>query len=154
MNIQFTLLVLSVVLLIQPFALAKGPLSGSETIDVESSGTAKNETSHQVHDARSFPKAAAGVLAGLTIGIPVRISKDIRKETKRMAGTLFNDTGNEYGLLESAFVLGGAVPFGLLSGTIMGTVRGTERAVIYGADKPFCPESLGLKEPDPKPEPQ
>lgn len=102
--------------------------------------------------AVALPKAAAGVLAGLTIGIPVKISKDIRKETRRMAGTLRGDVGNEFGFTENAFVFTGAVPFGIISGMIMGTVRGAERAVTYGAAQPFSKESLGLKEPaqDPK----
>lgn len=109
---------------------------------------------HQNKSAVAFPKAAVGVLAGLTIGIPVKISKDIRKETRRMAGTLRGDVGNEFGLTENAFVLCGAVPFGILSGMIMGAVRGTERAVTYGAAQPFSKESLGLKEPQQEPSEQ
>lgn len=100
----------------------------------------------------SFPKAAAGVIAGLTIGIPVKISKDVRTETKRFARALHSDMGSEFGIMETLFVVGGAVPFGLMSGVIMGTVRGTERAFLFGANQPFCPESLGMKEPEHDPE--
>lgn len=127
--------------------------NASEAVPVEqgeiSSGSARQR-------AVAFPKSAAGVLAGLTIGVPVKISKDIRKETRRLAGTLRGDVGNEFGLTENAFVLGGAIPFGILSGMILGTIRGTERAVTYGAHQPFSKESLGLKEPeqDPKEQPQ
>lgn len=112
------------------------------------------EVASTTQRAAAFPKAAAGVLAGLTIGIPVKISKDIRKETRRYAGTLRGDVGNEFGLTENLFVLGGAVPFGILSGMIMGTVRGAERAVTYGAHQPFSKESLGLKEPEQEPKEQ
>lgn len=104
--------------------------------------------------AVALPKAAAGVLAGLTIGIPVKISKDVRKETRRMAGTLRGDVGNDLGILETGFVMGGALPFGLLSGSILGLVRGTERAFTYGAQQPFSKESLGLKEPEQDPREQ
>lgn len=128
-----------------PFACA------SDSVPVEqgeiSAGSAKQR-------AVAFPKSAAGVLAGLTIGVPVKISKDIRKETRRLAGTLRGDVGNEFGLTENAFVLGGAIPFGILSGMILGTIRGTERAVTYGAQQPFSKESLGLKEPEQEPKEQ
>ena len=102
--------------------------------------------------ALALPKMAAGVFAGLTIGIPVKIVKDIKHETRRMAGTSRNDMGNEFGLLENVFVAGTAIPYGLVSGTIMGSIRGTERAITYGARAPFSKESLGLKEPEQAPE--
>ncbi|MBX9687607.1 MAG: hypothetical protein K2X27_12950 [Candidatus Obscuribacterales bacterium] len=97
--------------------------------------------------ATALPRALAGVMAGLSIGIPVKIGKDIKKETCRLAGALHQDMGNEFGIMENVFVLGGAVPFGILGGTILGTIHGTERALSYGSQQPFSKESFSLKEP-------
>ncbi len=105
-------------------------------------------------NALALPRAMAGVAAGLSIGVPVRIGKDIRKETRRMASSLRQDMGNEFGLVENLFVIGGSVPFGILGGGILGTIRGTEQAITYGSHQPFSKESLSLKEKaqDPKQE--
>ena len=94
----------------------------------------------------ALPKAVAGVMAGLVIGVPVRISKDVRRETRRLSSTLRSDVGNDFGLVETAFVLGGASIFGVLGGTILGTIHGTEQALTYGSHQPFSLESLSLKE--------
>lgn len=114
----------------------------------------ENSTSPVKERAVAIPKAIAGVIAGLAIGVPVRISKDVRRETRRIADTLRADVGNDFGILENAFVLGGAVPFGLLGGTILGTIHGTEYALTYGSHQPFSKESLSLKEPAQEPDKQ
>lgn len=104
--------------------------------------------------AVALPKAVAGVLAGLTVGVPVKIGKDVRHETRRLAGTLRADVGNDFGILENLIVLGGALPFGILGGTILGTIRGTEHAFTYGSHQPFSKESLSLKETAQEPDKQ
>lgn len=96
----------------------------------------------------AIPKAAAGVLAGLMIGVPVKIARDIKSETRRMAGTIRNDCGNEFGIMENVLVGGLSIPYGIASGLIMGGIRGSERAFTYGARQPFSRESLGLAEPE------
>lgn len=128
-------------------------LATPATSRVESVGTKSGTTFTGKDKALAFPKMAAGIFTGLTIGIPVKIVKDIKHETRRMAGTARGDMGNEFGLIENVFVAGAAIPYGLVSGTIMGSIRGTERAITYGAKAPFSKESLGLKEPEKDPEP-
>lgn len=97
--------------------------------------------------ALAVPKAAAGVFAGLTIGVPIKITKDIHHEIRRYAGTARGDMGNEFGFVENIFVATTSIPYGLLSGFIMGGIRGTERAITYGSRQPFSKESLGLVDP-------
>jgi hypothetical protein len=94
----------------------------------------------------AVPRAVAGVIAGLTIGVPVRISKDVRRQTRLMAGTLRQDVGSDFGLIENAFVMGGAVGYGLVGGTILGVIHGSEQAITYGSHQPFSKESFCLKE--------
>lgn len=127
--------------------------SSREDLIGNKSGTKSGTTFTAKEKALAFPKMAAGIFTGLTIGIPVKIAKDIKHETRRMAGTARGDMGNEFGLVENVFVAGAAIPYGLVSGTIMGSIRGTERAITYGAKAPFSKESLGLKEPEKAPEP-
>lgn len=95
------------------------------------------------------PKAVAGVLAGLTLGIPIKITRDIKHEIRRYAGTSRGDMGNEFGVVENVYVAATSIPYGLVSGFIMGGIRGTERAITYGARAPFSKESLGLVDPPP-----
>lgn len=126
------------------------PTSPSQEPTATKSGT----TFTAKEKALALPKVAAGIFTGLTIGIPIKIVKDIKHETRRMAGTARGDMGNEFGLMENVFVAGAAIPYGLVSGTITGSIRGTERAITYGAKSPFSKESLGLKEPEKALEPK
>lgn len=121
----------------------------------EQSAEISADTKGQIKErALAVPKALAGVIAGLSIGVPVRISKDVRKETRRLAGTLRGDVGNDFGIMENIIVLGGAVPFGIIGGSILGTIRGTETALTYGSHQPFSKESLSLKEHQQEPDKQ
>lgn len=97
-------------------------------------------------------KAAAGVVAGLTVGVPIKIGRDIKHEIRRMAGTLRGDCDNEFGAMDNAWVGGLSIPYGIASGVIMGGIRGCERAFTFGSRKPFSKESLGLVDPPKKPE--
>lgn len=131
-----------------------GPITRERGPGTRESGPGAKELAQGTAKERmvAVPRAIAGVVAGLTVGVPVRITKDVRRETKRIADTLRSDVGNDHGLLETVFVAGGAVSFGLLGGTIMGTIRGTEHAITYGSHQPFSKESLGLKEVAQEPE--
>lgn len=145
------LIAVSIVLISSVCSTRGGLALEANTADTASSSP--SSASYSAKDkALAVPKTMAGVFAGLTVGIPVKIVKDIKHETRRMAGTARNDMGNEFGLIENLFVAGAAIPYGLVSGTITGSIRGTERAITYGTKAPFCKESLGLKEP-PKAEP-
>ena len=123
------------------------PVQAEEAVLQAAAETATADTKGQIKErVFAVPRAVAGVIAGLSIGVPVRISKDVRKETRRLAGTLRGDVGNDFGLVENVIVIGGSVPFGIIGGSILGTIRGTESALTYGSHQPFSRESLSLKE--------
>jgi hypothetical protein len=133
--------------------LLANSVEAADSITTEPSKDAASENSKS-KKALSVPKGVAGVIAGLTIGVPIKISKDVRHETRRIAGTIRGDVGNDFGVVENVIVAGGSIPFGIIGGTILGTIRGTEHAITYGSHQPFSKESLSLKEPAQEPDKQ
>ncbi|MBP9094754.1 hypothetical protein KBI23_27290 [bacterium] len=102
------------------------------------------------HDFLAAPKAVGGVLMGMTIGVPVRIARDISHETLRMRDQMTDDVaGNERPDL-FARTVGSytGMAYGVVSGVIKGSIKGTERAIDCGARKPFSKESLSLQDPN------
>lgn len=91
----------------------------------------------------------AGVAYGVTVGVPIKIARDIFSETKRMTGTLesdfevFQDPVISQTRLLIYFM---TVPYGLLSGSILGTVHGVGNAFKYGYGEPFSKASVSLEE--------
>lgn len=103
--------------------------------------------------AFSKPKASgiAGVIYGVTLGVPIKIAKDIHKETKRMTGTLesdfevFQDSIFSQTRILIYFM---TVPYGLVSGSILGSVHGVGSAFKYGYEQPFSKASISLEDPE------
>lgn len=63
----------------------------------------------------AVPKAAASVLCGITIGIPVSIAHDISAETKKMQGVIERDlTDSTPTLQERAIASTMSVPYGVV----------------------------------------
>lgn len=130
-------------------ALVLGSFGPETLAQSAQTGDDKPPLSNRVFDSVvGGPKAVAGVLAGLSLGVPVKITKDIGAETKRMAGVVRNDLGNEFGFMDTAVVMAAALPYGVVSGLILGTIKGTKRAFTYGLEKPFSAKSLSLDGPE------
>lgn len=94
-------------------------------------------------------KGVAGVIYGVTVGIPVTITRDVVSETKRMTSTLEADfDGHSEPVISQlrCMIYFMSVPYGVLSGSILGSVHGVEQAVKYGYDQPFSKASIGLGE--------
>lgn len=97
------------------------------------------------------PKASgvAGVVYGVTVGVPVKIAREIASETKRMTGTLESDFETKSGPRYSPvrlMIYCMTVPYGLVSGSILGSVHGVGDAFKYGYEQPFSKVSIGLGE--------
>lgn len=96
----------------------------------------------------AVPLGTAGVLTGFTVGVPVKISRTIVSETKRMTVTILDDFGGSRKIVDRVLAASIGVPYGIASGTVLGSIRGVQRAIKYGYAKPFSPESLGMVEPE------
>lgn len=96
----------------------------------------------------AVPLGSAGVLAGLAVGVPIKISRTISSESKRMMGTLIDDFGGKGTMMEKSLAATFGIPYGIASGTVLGSIRGVQRAIKYGYEKPFSAESFGLVEPE------
>ncbi len=92
------------------------------------------------------PKACCGAIAGVTIGVPVRVLRDVSHESKRMTGTLHDDFSPSAGASDQPdpYVRGVGSMVGMLygvpSGIILGTIHGTSRGIDAGFKKPFSKE--------------
>jgi len=98
----------------------------------------------------ALPASAAGVVCGVTVGVPVKIAKTVAKESLRMKGQLSEDfAGAEKPDLFST-TLGSymAMPYGVVSGVIYGTIKGVQRGVECGRRKPLSKESMSLTDPN------
>lgn len=102
------------------------------------------------HDFFAAPKAVGGVLMGMTIGVPVRIARDISHETLRMRDQMTDDVAGSDRPDLFARTVGSytGMAYGVVSGVIKGSIKGTERAIDCGARKPFSKESLSLQDPN------
>lgn len=92
-------------------------------------------------------KAAAGVLCGVTVGVPVNIARSIKSESVRMHRQMTEDvTGGDdkptFGA--RAVSTSVAIPYGIVSGFVKGSVQGVERGFGLGRRKPFSKESMSL----------
>ncbi len=96
----------------------------------------------------AVPLGSAGVLAGLTVGVPIKISRTITSESRRMIGTLIDDFGGRGTMMEKSLAAAFGIPYGIASGTVLGSIRGVQQAIKFGYEKPFSPESFGLIEPE------
>ncbi|MDP3507335.1 MAG: hypothetical protein Q8T09_05050 [Candidatus Melainabacteria bacterium] len=94
--------------------------------------------------------ALMGISAGLTIGVPVRIARDISHETLRMRDQMTDDVAGSDKPDLFARTVGSytGMAYGVVSGVIKGSIKGTERAIDCGARKPFSRESLSLQDPN------
>ena len=94
----------------------------------------------------AVPKTAAGVVYGVTLGVPIRSVKYIYSEDRRMTRTLLDDFGGMGGanvLMAQAI----SIPYSLASGSILGLIRGVQYGGEYGAEEPFSKKSIGVGEP-------
>lgn len=96
------------------------------------------------------PMAVGGVLMGMTVGVPVRIARDISHETLRMRDQMTDDVAGSDKPDLFARTVGSytGMAYGVVSGVIKGSIKGTERAIDCGARKPFSRESLSLQDPN------
>jgi hypothetical protein len=92
------------------------------------------------------PKAAAGVVYGVTFGVPIRAGKYMYSESNRMTRTLQDDFGGP-GFWNTVMARSAAVPYGIASGSVLGVIRGVQYGGQYGAEEPFSKKSIGLGEP-------
>lgn len=102
------------------------------------------------HKAIAAPKSVAGAIAGVTIGVPVHVSKSISQHSKAMKQSMNEGLDVE----EKEIDLAGrgisamcAYPYGFFSGMIHGTIKGVGRGISTGSKKPFSKESFSIGEP-------
>jgi len=100
------------------------------------------------------PRAVGGIISGITVGVPMRIARDISFESKRMSDQITDDMAGSERPDFIARTIGSCtgVAYGLFSGVIKGSIKGTERALEWGSRKPFSQESMSLKDSEQKPE--
>ena len=102
-------------------------------------------------DRSGFSAAAlgsAGVFTGLTVGVPIKISRTITSESRRMTATLIDDFGGNGTIMEKLLAASFGIPYGIASGTVLGSIRGVQRAIKFGYERPFSRESFSLIEPE------
>lgn len=137
--------------LAQDAATVKAPKERAK-ISLKPSQT--NAPQHKTSRLLAAPMAVGGALmgisAGLTIGVPVRIARDISHETLRMRDQMTDDVsgGDKPDLFARTVGSYSGMAYGVVSGVIKGSIKGTERALDCGARKPFSKESLSLQDPN------
>ncbi|HMY55318.1 MAG TPA: hypothetical protein PLI59_04715 [Candidatus Obscuribacter sp.] len=106
----------------------------------------KVERMRPLSEVKNAVAGFAGACAGVTIGIPCSIMKDMGKQTKRMRGQLQDDfSGDEKpDLFAKAASSSLALMYGVPSGIILGTIHGTKSGIESGFHKPFSRESFSL----------
>jgi len=98
------------------------------------------------------PRAALGV----AVAVPVNIARDTTKYTKQMRTSMVDGIGvdtEHHDLVGHMFAAGTAIPFGVGTGIVQGTIKGFRQGV--GKEKPLSAEtsipgkqSASLPEPD------
>jgi hypothetical protein len=96
----------------------------------------------------SVALGSAGVVTGLTVGVPIKISRTIASESRRMTGTLIDDFGGKGTMMEKLLAASFGIPYGIASGTVLGSIRGAQHAMKFGYERPFSRESFSLIEPE------
>jgi hypothetical protein len=97
------------------------------------------------------PLAAAGIMAGVTVGVPIKIAKDTKYYASKMKPSL--DDGLNVGDGGKKDPIGHAMSGGLTAiwafpnGLVNGTIHGVQRGVDVGRKKPFSKESMCIKDP-------
>ena len=94
----------------------------------------------------ALPKTTAGVVYGVSLGVPIRATKYIVSECHRMDGTLQDDFGGT-GFWNTVMARSAGIPYGVASGSILGLIRGVQYGAQIGAEEPFSKKSIGLGEP-------
>jgi hypothetical protein len=102
-------------------------------------------TSSPGADIKSALKGTAGVVWGLTAGLPIKSGHYIYSESHRMIQTLRSDFSDkaEVGTTLLARTMG--IPYGIVSGTVLGLVKGIPSSVVDGYNQPFSKKSIGLE---------
>lgn len=94
----------------------------------------------------AVPKLTAGVIYGVTLGVPIRTTKYIASESHRMTKTLMDDFGGP-GLWNMVMARTMGIPYGIASGSVLGLVKGVQLGGQLGAEQPFSKESIGIGVP-------
>lgn len=89
-------------------------------------------------------KGCAGVCVGVGAGIPVQASRSVFSESHRMIQILRNDFGDQPSIDDTILARIIGIPYGAVSGVVLGTIHGARDGVNIGFDKPFSKESIGL----------
>lgn len=133
------------ILMISVFCLSVLPTFAQGTVMLD----VKGETgSAAVPKATSMFLGISGALVGVTLGVPVNISKSMVGESKRMCKILLDDFGGEKSLANMIFVGSLGLPYGITSGVILGTIHGTQRGLSEGYKQPFSLNSLSIHDPE------
>ncbi|CAN5177206.1 hypothetical protein BH11CYA1_BH11CYA1_15670 [soil metagenome] len=120
---------------------------------IKSSTQEKSKSASSMQKAGKIltaPMAFGGVLMGMTVGVPVRIARDVSHETLRMRDQMTDDVagGDKPDLFARTVGSYTGMAYGVVSGVIKGSIKGTERAIDCGARKPFSKESISLQDPN------
>ena len=113
----------------------------------------KSSTTSKLGKLIQGPKACCGAIAGVTLGVPVRVVRDVSHESKRMTGQLYDDFSPSAGAADrpdtSTRSVGTMIGmlYGVPSGIILGTIHGTTRGLEASLKKPFSKESVSLTDP-------
>lgn len=96
--------------------------------------------------AKPKPLGVVGVIYGVTVGVPVKIVSDVFSESKRMTQTLQSDfdafASPNKSLSAMIYLM--SIPYGVVSGSILGSVHGVTNAIKYGYEEPFSKSSISL----------
>ena len=94
----------------------------------------------------ALPKTVSGVVYGVTLGVPIRITIYTISESQRMTQTMLDDFDGP-GFWNMAMARSIGIPYGIASGTMLGLIRGVQYGGQYGAQEPFSKKSIGWGQP-------
>lgn len=105
---------------------------------------AADEGLDRVVEGSLLPTRMAGLGAGMTVGVPVAVTRQVVKSYKDITNKLADKVGgHEFGP-SVALVSIVSVPAALVYGGATGTYYGSKNAFVHGFNKPFHPDSFSV----------
>jgi len=105
-----------------------------------------DEPKEMLKTTAMFPVRTLGVGAGLVLGTPIAVTRQVAEQTIGITGTFADKIGGKEHLPPVLFASILGVPFGVLTGSAEGVYFGGKNAIVHGSEKPFGKESFSLAE--------
>lgn len=105
---------------------------------------ASDDGVEKASDAGLIVTRMGGLGAGMTLGVPVAVTRQVVKSYKDMTGGLAEKVGGKDFGPSCALVSVVTVPAALVYGGATGVFYGSKNAFVHGFNEPFHPDSFSV----------